>query len=105
ILRAKFGERVRDRVKKGPPPVKDRVTSMNSRLKATNGDIRMLIDPARCPNLVKDLEGVTILKGSAGEIDKSDLNLTHLTDALGYYIHAEFSPSKHRLIVGSGARF
>lgn len=70
------------------PPVKNRIVAVNSRLKAVNGDIRLMVDPQFAPNVVKDLEGVTILQGSAGELDKKGSHLlTHISDAIGYYIH------------------
>jgi hypothetical protein len=35
-----------------------------------------------------DFEGATLLDGGPGEIDKNNNEaLTHLTDALGYYVH------------------
>ena len=41
--------------------------------------------------MAKDLEGVALLKGGSGEIDKKAApELTHISDALGYYIAAEF---------------
>ena len=73
------------------PPVKRRINSMNSRLRAVDGTVRMMVDPNECPRLIKDLEGVTVLEGSAGDLDKkSSPHLTHISDALGYYVHAMF---------------
>lgn len=73
------------------PAVKKRINAMNSRLRSVDGTVRMMIDPKACPHLTKDLEGVTILEGSAGEIDKkSSPHLTHISDALGYYIASMF---------------
>lgn len=86
-----FGNRVTLRVPNTNPRERARVNAVNSRLKSTNGIVRMMVDPARCPNLVKDFEGVKTLEGTAGEIDKkSDPMLTHLTDAVGYYVAEEF---------------
>ncbi len=51
----------------------------------------MMIDPSKCPNLIRDFEGVRLLEGGSGEIDKkADPRLSHLTDAVGYYITREF---------------
>ena len=73
------------------PPERTRLNAVNSRIKTASGDVRLAVDPSRCPNLVKDFEGVQLLEGGSGEIDKKhDKNLTHLTDAAGYYIHARF---------------
>lgn len=77
------------------PPERSRVNAMNSRLLSSAGVIRLMVDPANAPNTVRDLEGVQLLKGGSGEIDKKVTpNLTHLTDALGYYIVSEFPVAK-----------
>lgn len=89
VLVPAFGERLRWRVAKKPPYVRDRLNAVNSRLRSSSGVVRLLVDPARAPNVVKDFEGVTLLKGGSGEIDKKGSEakgLTHLTDAIGYYI-------------------
>lgn len=105
ILRGKFNDRIHDRVKVNPP-VRDRVNAMNARLKAVNGDVRMMVDPVHAPHVVKDLEGVTILEGSAGELDKKSApQLTHISDGLGYYIAAEYGFRKHSMIASAGGRF
>lgn len=72
------------------PPVRRRINAVNARLKSMSGDIRLMIDPAHAPNTVKDFEGVTLIEGSAGEINKKDGKLSHLSDALGYYIARVF---------------
>lgn len=73
------------------PKERARVNAVNSRTKNTAGQVRLLVDPKTAPKLVRDLEGVRTLKGGSGEIDKkSDKKLTHLSDALGYYIEYQF---------------
>jgi len=89
-LRQSFGDRIRDRVPRSNPREKDRVNAVNCRLLNTQQKIRMLVDPWKAPYVVKDLEGVCVVEGSAGELDKSDQWLTHVTDALGYYIHERY---------------
>jgi len=65
----------------------DRVNCMNTRLEAASGTVNMLVDPAAAPHVVEDLEGVVLLEGGSGEIEKKPgSDLTHLTDGLGYYI-------------------
>ena len=75
------------------PAVRDRVNCVNSRLLNADGDIRLFIDP-RCHELIRDLEKVTWKldpNGQIGaEINKSDPNRTHASDALGYYIAQAF---------------
>jgi hypothetical protein len=75
------------------PPVRDRINSVNSRLRNTLEENRLFIDP-RCRELIKDLEQVAWAVDSTGavlpELDKSDRTRTHASDALGYYISQVF---------------
>lgn len=88
---APFGSRVIYRVPSANPPERARVNAVNSRLQSHAGDIRLMVDQHQAPHVVKDLEGVTLLKGGSGEIDKkADPALSHISDALGYYITTEF---------------
>lgn len=90
-LRPAFGSRLHIRRNRDNPPERARVNAVNSRLESVDGTIRLLVDPARCPRTVEDFEGVTLLEGGSGEIDKKrDKLLTHLTDGLGYYIEERF---------------
>lgn len=103
MMRPVFETRLSFHVKAANPAERARVNAMNTR--ACNGaSIRHLaVDPRRAPNVVKDLEGVRLLEGGAGEIDKySDRRLTHLSDALGYYIESEFPVRDDRGILRIG---
>jgi hypothetical protein len=72
-------------------PERHRVNAVNSRLMSDSGMIRMMIDGATAPMTVKDFEGVRLLDGGSGELDKKhDMKLTHLTDAVGYYVAKRF---------------
>ncbi len=88
ILWAHFGARRVDvHVQSAPPRERDRVNSVNAVLKSIDGHIRLMVDPARAPHVVRDFEGVVLVEGGSGEIDdKADRDLTHLTDAIGYYV-------------------
>lgn len=98
-LRPTFSD-LRDRVQRSNPHERDRVNSVNSRLKNAHGQVRLLMDPKRAPNVVKDFEGVALLKGGSGEIDKKRTpELTHLTDALGYYVHEKHPLGGHTMKV------
>jgi len=82
--------RTRDRltmdVPSSNPPVRARINSVNARLRAVDGTIRTRIDP-KCKHLVRDLEGVQYRKGSS-DIDKAGApDLSHISDAFGYYVH------------------
>ena len=86
-----FGERLHFRVKRANPPERVRINAVNSRLRTVVGEEWLMVDPAKAPNVVRDFEGVRLLVGGSGELDKKvDLRLTHLTDAIGYYIESEF---------------
>jgi hypothetical protein len=75
------------------PAVRDRVNAMNSKLLNAAGVVGLLVDP-RCKRLTKDLEQVAWKSDSngnmTGDIDKSNAELTHISDALGYLIESEF---------------
>jgi hypothetical protein len=86
-----FGQRLFFEVPAANPAVRARVNAVNTRLKAGDGTVRMMVDPARAPNVVKDLEGVRLLAGGSGEIDKrADPALSHISDGLGYFIARVF---------------
>lgn len=89
-LYPEFGNRLVFKVKKANPRERARINAVNSRLMSMTGDIHVQIDRS-CVNMIKDFEGVKILEGSVGEIDKkADPMLSHLTDGLGYYIAREY---------------
>lgn len=87
VLSPHYRNRFDLHVDKANPSVRGRINAVNTRVKSCTGTIRMLMDRERCPRLIKDLDGVRILKGSAGELDKKfDRDLTHISDAIGYKI-------------------
>lgn len=86
-----FGGRVRFEVKSANPAERARVNAMNTRCCTADGTRRLYVDPVHAPRVVRDLEGVTLLDGGSGEIDKKKHPaLTHISDALGYYVEAVF---------------
>ncbi len=91
------GNRIKYRVPKSNPRERVRLNAVNSRCRSTEGIVRLMVDPAECPHTVKDFEGVRLVEGGSGEIDKKhDLTLSHLTDGVGYHIARE-----HPVIVRS----
>lgn len=94
VLLPGFGDRVHFNVPAANPAVRARVNAVNSRLQSADDVIHMLIDPEKAPHVVNDLEGVVLLEGGSGEIDKKgkkgSKELTHISDALGYYVEREF---------------
>lgn len=90
-MRAAFGDRYYQMVPAANPPERVRVNAVNTRLRSGNKEIRLMVDAAKAPNVVADLEGVRTLEGGSGEIDKkADPTLTHISDGLGYYVVKEF---------------
>lgn len=88
---APFADRVSYKVPRANPPERSRVNAVNSRLMSGAGVIRLMVDPEKAPHVVKDLEGVILLKGGSGEIDKrATPELSHISDALGYEQFTEF---------------
>lgn len=67
------------------PAVKDRVNTVNMRLKNAQGETTMWYHPEKCPHLKRDLERVTWKVGASATLDQhKDPTLTHMTDAMGY---------------------
>ncbi|MBI5560565.1 MAG: hypothetical protein HY883_04765 [Deltaproteobacteria bacterium] len=76
------------RVRRINPRIKDRLNAVNSLLFNTAGEVRLVHHP-RCRYLRRDFESVAWVEGG-GDLDKSDREKTHATDALGYFIEYEF---------------
>lgn len=86
-----FRERITYDVPAANPPERARINAMNTRLLSASGEIHMLVDGVKAPHVVKDLDGVVLLKGGSGELDKKATPLlTHISDGLGYYIAKKF---------------
>lgn len=85
-LRPVFGERLRMRYALHAPLERVRVNAVNARFLTANGTKHMLVDPIMCPHTVEDFEAVCAKEGTSGEIDKdTNPQLTHLSDAVGYF--------------------
>lgn len=74
--------------KSSNPGVKDRVAAVNSLIKSTSGELRLFVRP-HCKHLIKDLEQVAWKPGTALIEKEKDPELTHISDALGYWVEAE----------------
>jgi len=78
-------------VARSNPQELDRVANMNARLLNVVGDVRFAVDETKAPNVVRDFEGVMVLEGGSGEIDKKRTpKLSHVSDACGYYAWQTF---------------
>lgn len=71
------------RIPRANGPVRNRTISVNNKLQ--KGHVKINKD---CVNLIKDFEQVTFTE--KGDIDESNIKLTHISDAFGYYIVTEF---------------
>lgn len=86
-----FGSRVMFNVPKANPSERARVNAVNTRFQNNAGIRRMYVDPERAPHVIVDFDGVKVVEGGSGELDKkTNKNLTHISDAVGYYIVYEF---------------
>lgn len=85
-LKPVFEHRLRDRVAKSAPSIRARINSVNTRLEAADRSVGLLVDAKACKYIVRDFEGVEC--DSQGNIVKVQGGpLTHISDAIGYYIH------------------
>lgn len=104
VLGPVYGRRLMTRVPRSNPAVRSRINAVNSRLKSAAGNIRMGINPHTAKHTLRDFEVTSISKSSLGELDKSNKDATHLTDAVGYYVFFEF-PIDRGIIAGGNYSF
>jgi hypothetical protein len=79
------------KVPKANPSVRDRVMTVNTKLRSAGGRVALFVDP-KCKELIKDFEQVSY-KEDSNVIDKDkDRRRTHLSDALGYLVWQECRP-------------
>ena len=101
-LKPAFGAKLISKYDKKNPKERIRINAVNARLMNIKGDVRMMIDPEKAPHVVNDFEGVSLLEGGSGEIDKRRTpELTHISDAIGYYINKEFPIEKMAVTVST----
>jgi hypothetical protein len=82
------GVRVRFRVPKANPSVRDRVVTVNGKLRNAADEVSMFVSP-KCKELIDDFEQVSYEEDST-QIDKTkDRRRTHSSDALGYLVWQE----------------
>jgi hypothetical protein len=82
------GVRVRFRVPKSNPGVRDRVVTVNGKLRNAAEEVSMFVSP-KCKELIDDFEQVSYEEDST-QIDKTkDRRRTHASDALGYLVWQE----------------
>lgn len=95
-----FGSRLSFKVPKHNPRERARVNAVNSRMRNTLGEVYFVVDH-KCVMTIKDFEGTRVVEGGSGEIDKKrDPLLTHLSDAIGYYLTKEFPLRQWQIVQG-----
>ena len=75
------------------PQVIDRVNSFNLKMRGADGLVGVLIDPDKCPELVRDLKEVKIANGQIVKIKKREdpyFYRTHASDSASYLVFREF---------------
>ena len=83
------------------PPIRDRVSAVNSLLKNGKGEVRLAISPC-CRTLIECFE-LQAYDEKTGEPDKQN-NYDHLLDCIGYLIWREFNPLYFRSGKSTGIR-
>lgn len=78
------------------PAVRSRINATNSRCKAVDGAVRVLLDRDKCRHTIRDFEGVSLDK-EGGLADKDGM-LTHLSDGWGYYLEEQFPMWNNKLV-------
>lgn len=87
-----LGRRLRMKVSTNPHEI-DRVNAVNSHLMSASGVARMAFCPINAPRAIDDFEGTRVIETgpNSGRIDKkSDPLMSHLSDAIGYYVVDRF---------------
>ena len=75
------------KIDKSPPAVSERVEATNQALKDTDAVSHLLIDRQDAAGLIHDLKRVKL--NDRQQIDKSDPDLTHASEALGFWIERQ----------------
>jgi hypothetical protein len=70
--------------------LRDRLANVNNALQK-----KQVMVQAKCKHLIRDFEQV--VRDEHGEIDKSNPDLTHISDAAGYVISREFPMISRRV--------
>jgi hypothetical protein len=77
------------RARGAAPSLRDRYNATNSMFRNGAGSRRVHIHP-RCKHLVRCLEGLLYREGTNRPDEQKCRDMTHITDALGYWLEFEF---------------
>jgi hypothetical protein len=76
------------KVRPAHPRRKDRMNSVNARIKSAAGERRLFLDPERCKTLIKDFNRVT--RDEVLNDNYADPKIGHVSSAIGYYLEYRF---------------
>lgn len=76
------------------PSERGRINSMNARMRNADDEYQLFVD-SKCVHIIHDLEHVELKNDGSGKLNKTSRSeemkiLTHISDALGYYVAQEF---------------
>lgn len=77
--------------------VKDRVQALNALFRNALGEIKMFVNPYKCPKLHKDLINVEWID-SGFQLNSTNKELTHASDALSYFAYNYFPTDYHKIV-------
>jgi len=73
------------------PSVKDRVNNLNAKLKSASGEVKLTLNPKKCPNLKRDFDRVVWKSSNSDKVVLDQVSnplLTHASDGVGYAVWA-----------------
>jgi hypothetical protein len=77
----------------------DRVNAFNLKMRGVEGQVGVLVDSDKCPELIQDLQEVKIKEGKIVKVNNRDnpyFDRTHASDSAGYLISREW-PTIHEV--------
>lgn len=83
------------------PPIRDRVLTVNVLILNSLGDRRFKVNLKKCPELLRTLEQQSY---DDKEMPDKSNGLDHIGDAMGYYLHRDYSFIHQRAGSGTGIR-
>ena len=85
-LRPVFGDRLHKRVPRANPRERARVNAANTRIRSTDGKIRLFVDPVHAPHVIRDFERVETIEGTGELLKVQGSELSHVSDAVSYLL-------------------
>lgn len=83
------------------PPIRDRILTVNVLILNSLGDRRFLVNTKRCPELLRTLEQQSY---DDKEMPDKSNGLDHIGDAMGYFLHRDYSFIHQRAGTSTGIK-